>query len=99
MQHQLPCELFHLFWHERKLYWPEARDHSQSQGDSSATLPKILLDMAESPVLDDDRVMVFREGAAAQELALQNEACYSVSVFVRSPLSVVCFLCFLIPLR
>jgi hypothetical protein len=71
-----------LFWHERKLYWPEARDHSQSQGDSGAPSPKILLDVAESPVLDDDGVMVFREGAASQELALQNEACYSVSAVV-----------------
>ena len=71
-----------MFWHERKLYWPEARDHSQSQGDSGASSPKILLDVAESPVLDDDGVMVFREGAASQELALPNEACYSVSAVV-----------------
>ena len=85
VQCQLPRELFILNWHERKVSCPEALHQGQSLEDSGLTLnlttpsPTILFEMKEILAQDDDQVRVFGPGHASQELALQNEAFYSVS--------------------
>ncbi len=82
MQCQLPRELFILNWHERKIYRPEARHQGQSAEDSSTPPPIIINELKEIPAQDDDQVRVFGPSHASQELALQNEAFYSVSVYL-----------------
>ncbi len=72
----MPQELFILQWHERKICSPEASDRCQNLGNSSTT---ILIEMNEHLVCDDEQVHSFGQRQATQELALQNEAVYSVS--------------------
>jgi hypothetical protein len=78
MQCQLPHELFNLHWHERKLSLPDARQSPIPECGSTPS-PSILVEMKEISVRDDDQVRVFGPGQASHELALQNEAFYSVS--------------------
>ena len=49
------------------------------ESSSSCTArPTIVIDLNEVAVQDDSPVLVFGQGEASQELALQNEALYSV---------------------
>ena len=87
MQYQLPHELFHLCWFERTISWPTASNQDQNQSNNSTPSPTILIDTNERPVRDDDIVLVFGQGQATQELALQNEAFYNVGACGHQSLS------------
>ena len=78
VQYQLPQELFVLCWHERKVSWP---DQGENQSNIGTPSPTILIEMNENPVQDHDTVLVFARGQATQELALENEALYTVGLF------------------